>query len=406
MDQRNPPGYPPQGYPPQPSPDPSAPPQGQPYLPPLGPSPANPNQQVPQPPYPQPQYPQQPLYPPSGPQYGQGLPPDLSYPWDSPEKQRPRRQKRRIVWWTLAIVALILLPFLVRGLMFASAVSTEPLWSVHLSPAGEANVLILGYGGEGHDGAYLTDSLLLLHTGGDGTAQISIPRDLWVQIPPDSGRYAKINSAYAYGRGEDGDPVAGGKLVTYKVEQVTGLATDEWLTIDFRGFRALVDALGGVDIEVENAFSSDYPANDDPNIDPSWITVTFAAGKQHMDGETAIRYARARYADVPVEQGDFARSQRQQKLMSAISAKLKSPINWWRAFGVMNALQPALKTNLAPIDLLILFLRTDTGNSAHIRIDDSNVLENATSADGQAILQPHGGDYDLISQYIRQELEK
>jgi hypothetical protein len=54
----------------------------------------------------------------------------------------------------------------------------------------------------------------------------------------------------------------------------------------------------------------------------------------------------------------------------------------------------------------MLFLRADTGGATRIRIDDGNVLENATSDDGQAILQPIGGDYDLISQYIRQELEK
>jgi polyisoprenyl-teichoic acid--peptidoglycan teichoic acid transferase len=382
MERRDPPGYPPQvGQ------EPIASPQVQSsYDQPLNPQPYSPNVQP-------------------VPQYGEGLPPDLSYPWDPQEKQRPRRRRR--TWrWIVAVVALLFLSFLIRGLIFASAISTEPLWSAHLLPIGDANVLILGYGGEGHEGAFLTDSLLLLHTGSGGTAQISIPRDLWVQIPPDSGQYAKINSAYAYGRGSAGDPVAGGELVTHKVEQVTGLSTDEWVTIDFRGFRALVDALGGVDIEVENAFSSDYPANDDPTVDPSWITVSFAAGKQHMNGETAIRYARARYADVPEEQGDFARSQRQQRLMSAISAKLHNPLNWWRAFGIMNALQPALKTNLAPMDLLILFLRAGSGNAAHIRIDDSNVLENATSDDGQAILQPRGGDYDLIGQYIRQELEK
>lgn len=303
---------------------------------------------------------------------------------------------------------LLLVALAARLLLFANAVSTEPLWAAHLSPAGEANVLVLGYGGEGHEGAYLTDSLLLLHSdlrSGD-TAQISIPRDLWVQIPPDSGRYAKINGAYAYGRGAAGDPVGGGAMATRKVGQVTGLATDRWVTIDFRGFRALVDALGGVDIEVERAFSSQYPANDDPAIDPSWITVSFAAGRQHMDGETAIRYARARYADTPEEANDFARAQRQQRLVAAIGARLRQPVHWWRAFAVMNALQPALQTNLAPADLLVLFLRADTGGATRIRIDDSNVLVNATSSDGQAILQPRGGDYEVIARYIREQLAK
>lgn len=351
--------------------------------------------------------------PPPPPQkWGEGLPPDLVYPWDPPEK-RPVRPRRRPPLLRVALLLLAALALVggVRAAMFMRAVSTEPLWGAHFAPLGgaeQANVLILGYGGEGHQGAYLTDSLLLLHSdfAAGKTAQVSIPRDLWVQIPPDSGRYAKINSAYAYGRGEAGDPIAGGRLATTKVGQVTGLPTDRWVTIDFRGFRALVDALGGVEIDVERAFTAQYPANDDPAIDPSWITVSFEAGRQRMDGETAIRYARARYSDDPIEGSDFARSQRQQRLVAAISATLKRPTAWPRAFAVMDALQPALRTNLAAADLLILFLRADTSGATRIRLDDGNVLVNDMSDDGQAILVPRDDDYDLIVRYVREQIDQ
>lgn len=297
----------------------------------------------------------------------------------------------------------------VRSVAFLAAVSTEPLLSAHLWPLADerqANVLILGYGGQGHDGAYLTDSLLLVHSdlASGQAAQINVPRDLWVQIPPDSGRYAKINSAYAYGLGDSNDQRAGGQLVTTKVSQVTGIPTNRWITIDFRGFRTLVDAMGGVDIDVERAFSADYPANDDPAIDPSWTTVTFAAGRQHMDGETAIRYARARYANIPEEASDFARSQRQNRLVAAIAAKLKNPTVWPRAFAIMDALQPALRTNLSPVDLPILFLRGNLAGATRIRLDDSNVLVNDTSSDGQSILVPRNDDYGAIARYIGEQL--
>ena len=340
--------------------------------------------------------------------WGEGLPPDLAYPWDTPP---PVRRRRHVPFGRLVALLLIVLALAVgvRSLAFFAAVSTEPLWSAHLWPLADerqANVLVLGYGGQGHDGAYLTDSLLLLHSdlASGGSAQINVPRDLWVQIPPDSGRYAKINSAYAYGLGDADDRRAGGQLATTKVSQVTGLPTERWITIDFRGFRALVDALGGVDIDVERAFSSRYPANDDPAIDPNWITVSFAAGRQQMDGETAIRYARARYADTPEEASDFARAQRQNRLVSAIAAKLKRPTTWPRAFAVMDALQPALRTNLAPIDLPILFLRADLAGATRIRLDDSNVLVNDTSDDGQAILVPRDDDYGTIARYIAAQL--
>ena len=167
-----------------------------------------------------------------------------------------------------------------------------------------------------------------------------------------------------------------------------------------------MDALGGVDVEVERAFTAQYPANDDPEIDPSWTTVSFAAGRQHMDGETAIRYARARYADIPEEGSDFARSQRQQRLVAAIASKLKRPTSWPRAFGIMDALRPALRTNLAPADLLALFLRADTAGATRIRLDDSNVLVNATSDDGQAILVPRNDDYGAIVRYVQEALGK
>jgi LCP family protein required for cell wall assembly len=345
------------------------------------------------------------------PRYGEGLPPDLVYPWDEPGKQprRPRRGRLALRLVALAVV-LLLLAVVVRLAVFVAAVSTAPLLSTHFWPFGgprQANVLIMGYGGQGHDGAYLTDSMLLLHAdlGTRQTAQISVPRDLWVQVPPDSGHYAKINSAYAYGVGADGANLdAGGQLATLKVSQVTGLPVDRWVSVDFQGFRALVDALGGVDITVARSFSAQYPANDDPAVNPNWITVSFKAGRQHMDGETAIRYARARYADTPAEASDFARSQRQELLVRAIGAKLKSPTSWWRFFAVLNALQPHLHTNLSPVDLATLALRANPGGSTKIALDDTNVLVNDTSADGQAILVPRGGDYGIIGTYIQQQL--
>lgn len=356
--------------------------------------------------------------------YGEGLPPGLNYPWDTPRQPagapappvlpppppRTRRRRPRIGRWLLLAIGLLLVATIARLAIFISVVSTAPVYSMHYEPfarSGRANLLILGYGGAGHDGGYLTDSLLLLSAdmaSGRG-AQISVPRDLWVQIPPDSGQYAKINSAYAYGLQAGGGSVgAGGDVATLKVSQVTGLPADRWVSIDFQRFRDLVDALGGVDITVDRAFTSQYPANDNPAVDPSWITVSFQAGRQHMNGETAIRYARARYATDPQEASDFARSLRQQNLTRAIVAKAIAPTSWWRAFAVLNAVQPALRTNLSPLDMLVLAARVNLTGSAPIGLNDTNVLENASSADGQAILRPRGGDYGVIARYIAEQL--
>jgi LCP family protein required for cell wall assembly len=342
--------------------------------------------------------------------FQEGVPRERVTPWDAPAPLPRRPRWHLILRLVLGAVVLGLLVVLVRGMAFVAAVSTEPFAAATFWPATDqrqANVLVLGYGGQGHEGSLLTDSFVLLSADltTRRTAQISVPRDLWVQVPPDSGRYAKLNTAYDFGYHAGGvSPVAGGQMATRKVEQVTGLPVDRWVTIDFRGFRALVDALGGVEIEVERAFSADYPANDDPDIDASWTTVHFAAGQQWMDGEAALRYARARYADVPEEASDFARARRQQRLVGAMGARLASPTAWWRVFGVLDALQPALRTNLAPFDLLVLTLRADPGGSMRIVLDDENVLEHGESDDGQAILLPRGGDYGVIPRYIRERL--
>lgn len=328
-----------------------------------------------------------------------------------PAPAPPRTRRRpRLGRWLLLATTLLLVAVLARLAVFVAVVSTSPFYSVHYDPfarSGRANLLILGYGGAGHEGGYLTDSLLLLSAdmAAGKSAQISVPRDLWVQIPPDSGQYAKLNAAYAYGmQAGGGSAAAGGDLAALKVSQVTGLPVDRWVSIDFQRFRALVDALGGVDITVDRAFTSQYPANDNPAIDPGWITVSFQAGRQHMNGETAIRYARARYATEPQEASDFARSVRQQKLTRAIVAKALSPTSWWRAFAVLNAVQPALRTNLSPFDMLVLAARANVTGSTPIALNDTNALEDASSADGQAILRPRGGDYGNIARYIAEQL--
>src|SRR5579859_51995 len=126
------------------------------------------------------------------------------------------------------------------------------------------------------------------------TTLVSIPRDLWVQIPPNSGQYNKLNYAYVYGSNNGANPVGGGNMAAEKISTVTGLDVKYWVTINFAGFRDFINAIGGVDVYVPDSFNACYPKNDDANIDPSWIKVQFNKGTQHMDGATAIQYARAR----------------------------------------------------------------------------------------------------------------
>jgi LCP family protein required for cell wall assembly len=232
-----------------------------------------------------------------------------------------------------------------------------------------------------------------------------------VQIPPDSGHDSKINAAYEYGLyngygKEAAGKVAAGDLAARKIVDVTGLSVKYWLTLDFSGFRELVDALGGVDVTVQNAFTARYPKNDDPSIDASYITIHFDAGPQHMDGNQAIEYARAREViggDL-AEGTDFARSARQQILIKAIVSKMTQVSSWPHLWGAMDALQHSIYTNLSVLDLYHLVNKLNLNQAKHIGLSNQNVLMDATSDDGQYILLPQGGDWKLIQHYIQQQL--
>lgn len=199
--------------------------------------------------------------------------------------------------------------------------------------------VLLGYGGGNHEGGYLTDSIMVVIADPSRKTMtlLSIPRDSWVPLLFDgeNATYGKVNEAYAQVKetglhperlprykGDNG----AGNFVKDTLSQLLGIPIDNYLALDFAGFREMIDAVGGIEVEVPDSFSALYPANDDPSIDASWMTVTFAKGKEHMDGERAIQFARAREAiDNPSEGTDFARSRRQRIILEAFKSQLFQP---------------------------------------------------------------------------------
>lgn len=325
-----------------------------------------------------------------------------------------RRVARAVVLAALALAVVLLGLTAMRVYAFGTAISTQgPLTSQtgYMSGAGRINVVVLGYGGAGHDGANLTDSMMVISMmpGDNATTLISVPRDLWVQVPPGSGQYAKINAAYQDGinsgfGGLSPGREAGGAEAARKVSDVLGISVPYWLTIDFHGFRDLVDALGGVDITVPTAFTARYPRNDNPAIDPGWKTIHFATGTQHMNGEQAIEYARARYVLAPLSEGtDFARASRQQILIRAILSRARQPSAWPGITGATDALQRSLYTNLSLADLALFAQKLDLNSAQRVGLQD--VLVNGQSGDGQDILLPTNGDWNALKRYIATQLK-
>ncbi len=335
--------------------------------------------------------------------------------------RRRRAPRRRGKGCLITMLIVIVLACIVGGftvttaqrvLAFGSAISTQSPLSTqtgYMNTSDRTDLLVMGYGGGDHDGANLTDSMMVISLlpQSHHTSLISVPRDLWIQYPPNSGNYSKINSVYTLASNNGRQPVAGGDAAAAKVSLVTGQNVKYWLTINFTGFRELIDSIGGVDVYVPDSFTALYPKNDDPNIDASWIKVHFNKGNQHMNGETAIRYARAREVlDNLAEGTDFARSARQQIIIKAALAKVKQMSTWPSLFNAMNALQHTIYTNMSLADLTEFALKMDLNDphTAHIGLSNQNVLQDGSTSDGQYILQPANGNWQGIIDYVNQHL--
>lgn len=178
-------------------------------------------------------------------------------------------------------------------------------------------ILFLGVGGEGHDGAQLTDTMMVVNLDikEKRVALLSIPRDL--AYPLGGGVFEKINALNAYAEQES--PGDGARRTKEAVEKLLEIQIQHVIRVDFEGFSSLVDAVGGIDLEVERTFFDPLY----PTIDDKWTSITFKKGPQHMDGRSALVFARSRHGNNG-EGTDFARSRRQQLLLAAIREKMLS----------------------------------------------------------------------------------
>jgi LCP family protein required for cell wall assembly len=198
---------------------------------------------------------------------------------------------------------------------------------------------------------------------------VSIPRDLWVEIPGYGSE--RINTAYLFGGPRAAERVVGDTL---------GVPVDRYLVIGLQGVRDVVDAAGGVDIDV------DVPIHDDayPTDDYGTVVVDIPAGRQHMDGETALRYARTRHQD-----NDFGRMGRQQRVMVAVRSALLRPTNWWRIPAVLSAVRQTTQTDLGILDLTTLALAFGTASDEPTRLAiDLSLTQEFQGAGGAYLLRP------------------
>lgn len=309
---------------------------------------------------------------------------------------------------------------------------------------GHTNVLLLGIGGGSHDGPNLTDTIMLasIDWKKSKVTLVSIPRDLWV--PDINYPLKKINEAYSIG-GKD--------QARATVQEVTGQPIHYVLRLDFQGFVKAIDAIGGVDVTVQRtlddynypisgmeddtcghspselqAFNASLSASLTPDEDVfnffpcRFKHLHFDPGLQHMDGETALEFARSRHG-VGVEGTDFARSARQQLIIEAVRSKLISSafLNPGKLLDLYNIMKGSIDTDITQQEIGIFLnkgiaLKDAKINTAVIDFGDyttgrSGLLDNApvnADYDYAATLIPRvgNGDFSEIQKYITCEITK
>jgi LCP family protein required for cell wall assembly len=200
------------------------------------------------------------------------------------------------------------------------------------------------------------DSIMLLHVGVGSVRKLSILRDSYAAIPGNG--FGRINSAYAIG---------GAALTIRTVEEFmgNGLEINHVIEVDFSNFPELIDALGGVDIELDNCLKSDRFGDK---------RVKLSKGKHHLTGREALRFARVRKNSCAPNEDDRARARRQQQVLKGMRDRLVHPKNWpstfIRAPWIAWEAPRALRTDMRGPGLLALFTDLLTGGSGDNRVLD------------------------------------
>jgi len=308
------------------------------------------------------------------------------------------------------------------------------------------NILLLGYGGAGHDGGGLADAISIIHIDPDHSkaAIISLPRDIWVPLPirSDISQNFKINHAFAIGNDDRNYPLkeplyksenGGVNMAKVAVKTVTNLDIDYYVSVDFNSFVNLIDTLGGVTVSVPVTFDDHfYPIKGEENnpcdFSPEEIAhlsatlsgfelekqfecryehLHFDAGTTQMDGATALKFVRSRHSDA--HGGDYARHQRQQAVLYALKDKLVSINALSKIDQVYADLSHLVSTNLdvASVKSFIKsFPNFQNFTVKNIYLNEDNAFNSTRTSDGQFALIPREGEniWQAIHQLIQKEL--
>jgi LCP family protein required for cell wall assembly len=242
-------------------------------------------------------------------------------------------------------------------------------------------VLVMGIDERTNEqGPWRTDSMILasIDPVSMTASMLSIPRDLWVAIPGYGEN--RINTAN-YNGDRDKYPGGGPALAKKTVQYNLGVPVHYYVLMNFDGFEKLIDTIGGIDIDVETPIHDErYPV---PNSS-DYMTIDIPAGRQHMDGATALKYARSRHGTT-----DFDRSHRQQKIVFAVREQALRLGLIPKIPELMETMGDAVKTDLQPGEVLNLALMAKDIPPENVKtgvIDESMTVEFVTDTGAQVLL--------------------
>ena len=248
------------------------------------------------------------------------------------------------------------------------------------------NILLMGVDRRGmkNNGLPRSDSMMLVSV--DPLTKrydlFSILRDTYVDIPGNGS--SRINSAIV-----DGGP----ELAMKTVSQFTGLPVDRYVITDFEGFKALIDAVGGVELDVEKNMYYHDPT------DKGVYDINLKKGLQQLDGNKALQYARFRHDAT----SDYTRTERQRKLLAAIANQMKNGTTLIQLPSILKEVTPYVQTNISSMDMLklsALGLNLNTQSPGNYQLPPMGMFRESHKAG--SVLVP---DVDQVQSFIQEKLQ-
>jgi polyisoprenyl-teichoic acid--peptidoglycan teichoic acid transferase len=316
------------------------------------------------------------------------------YPGPGPKRQPSRPRWRRRLGITIVVVVVLFVVWAVASYFaFASGVKSAnkrlPAGSVEalthqdsLLLSTPSDILLLGTdhaNQAGHESANRSDSIMLLRTDPSRhqLSYLSIPRDLRVPIPGIGD--SRVNAAMQSG---------GPALAIKTIQAYTGLPINHVIIVDFARFKEVIDAIGGITVDVREPILSKFDCPYNAARCAHWKGWHFAKGVQHMDGKRALVYSRVRKNSLNAADTDITRTERQQDVLQAMLHKTTGFTTLMKVPFIGSKLVSPLATDLSAWQVMQLGWVYKRSHALHCRLGGTT----QTLADGESVIVSEGDD--------------